>query len=149
MFIALPASQLAVDLSWQIRRSLEQLSCGAEQAKIQQRTWALSAGTLGLTLLQGLCPRFFPRPNIHSVALLLCTHSSPLPCSVFSVEPVAALRPLLAVSSGHTELDEEFTGLADEQGLMTIAGFGSLLSETSARSTFPHLLNFRVAKVWL
>lgn len=30
---------------------------------------------------------------------------------------------------------------------MTIAGFGSLLSERSARSTFPDLTNFRVGRV--
>jgi hypothetical protein len=57
------------------------------------------------------------------------------------------LRPPLRLPNGHV-LDEEFTGLADEHGLMTIAGFGSLLSETSARSTFPSLRNFRIAKVW-
>lgn len=37
------------------------------------------------------------------------------------------------------ELSDDFEGLACSQGLMTIAGFGSLLSETSARSTFPEL----------
>ena len=45
------------------------------------------------------------------------------------------------------ELDDDFTGLACDQGLMTIAGFGSLLSERSARSTFPDLDNFRLARV--
>jgi len=45
------------------------------------------------------------------------------------------------------ELDDKFSGLADSQGLFTVAGFGSLLSERSARSTFPDLSNFRVAKV--
>ncbi|GAB4822485.1 hypothetical protein N2152v2_009531 [Parachlorella kessleri] len=47
-------------------------------------------------------------------------------CTVSSVEPAAARRPLLAMQSGHVELDEEFTGLADEHGLMTIAGFGDI-----------------------
>ncbi|PNH05773.1 hypothetical protein TSOC_007925 [Tetrabaena socialis] len=41
------------------------------------------------------------------------------------------------------ELDDSFTGLAGEDGLMTVAGFGSLLSERSARYTFPELQNFR------
>ncbi|KAG2427811.1 hypothetical protein HXX76_012135 [Chlamydomonas incerta] len=45
------------------------------------------------------------------------------------------------------ELDDEFTGLADSDGLMTIAGFGSLLSERSARYTFPNLVNFRAGQV--
>lgn len=30
---------------------------------------------------------------------------------------------------------------------MTVAGFGSLLSETSARSTFPQLRNFRQGRL--
>ena len=30
---------------------------------------------------------------------------------------------------------------------MTVAGFGSLLSERSARSTFPELTNFRLATI--
>ncbi len=30
---------------------------------------------------------------------------------------------------------------------MTVAGFGSLLSQKSARSTFPDLANFRLARV--
>lgn len=31
--------------------------------------------------------------------------------------------------------------------LMTVIGFGSLLSETSSRTTFPHLTNFRLGRV--
>ena len=34
-----------------------------------------------------------------------------------------------------------------KQGLMTVAGFGSLLSETSARSTFPQLRDFRQGRL--
>ncbi|GLC37646.1 hypothetical protein PLESTB_000798000 [Pleodorina starrii] len=45
------------------------------------------------------------------------------------------------------ELDDEFTGLAGDDGLMTVAGFGSLLSERSARYTFPNLVNFRTGWV--
>jgi hypothetical protein len=35
----------------------------------------------------------------------------------------------------------------DEKGVISVAGFGSLLSESSARSTFPDLRNFRAGKV--
>ena len=35
----------------------------------------------------------------------------------------------------------------DEEGVISVAGFGSLLSESSARSTFPDLRNFRAGKV--
>ncbi|GBF99319.1 hypothetical protein Rsub_12100 [Raphidocelis subcapitata] len=45
------------------------------------------------------------------------------------------------------ELDDSFSGLAGGDGLMTVAGFGSLLSERSARSTFPDLGNFRPARL--
>lgn len=52
-----------------------------------------------------------------------------------------------AVPGAAFELDDDFTGLACTEGLMTVAGFGSLLSETSARSTFPQLLNFRQGRL--
>ncbi|CAJ2653959.1 unnamed protein product [Trifolium pratense] len=35
----------------------------------------------------------------------------------------------------------------DVDGYISICGYGSLLSEKSARSTFPHLINFRTAKL--
>lgn len=54
----------------------------------------------------------------------------------------AAIPPL--ATPGFT-LRDDFAGLACEQSLMTIAGFGSLLSETSARGTFPDL---QCAWVW-
>nr|DAD38155.1 TPA_asm: hypothetical protein HUJ06_008796 [Nelumbo nucifera] len=53
---------------------------------------------------------------------------------------------------GHTELTElkdesDFDSLVSPHGYLSICGFGSLLSERSARSTFPDLMNFRVAKL--
>ena len=51
-------------------------------------------------------------------------------------------------SSLTTELDDDFSGvICPADSMFTIAGFGSLLSESSARSTFPDLLNFRLARV--
>lgn len=46
-----------------------------------------------------------------------------------------------------TELNDEsdFDSIVTPDGLISICGFGSLLSEKSARSTFPDLKNFRVA----
>ncbi|XP_073134231.1 uncharacterized protein [Henckelia pumila] len=47
------------------------------------------------------------------------------------------------------ELKEEsdFDLIVSPDGLISICGFGSLLSERSARSTFPNLINFRIAKL--
>lgn len=43
--------------------------------------------------------------------------------------------------------DSDFYQITSPDGLISISGFGSLLSENSARSTFPNLINFRVAKL--
>lgn len=46
------------------------------------------------------------------------------------------------------ELDDAFSGLDTAgSGRMTVAGFGSLLSQRSARTTFPDLQNFRPGRV--
>ncbi|XP_076902113.1 uncharacterized protein LOC143556743 [Bidens hawaiensis] len=49
----------------------------------------------------------------------------------------------------HTELttESDFEQIVSPDGTLSICGFGSLLSERSARSTFPDLVNFRVAKL--
>ncbi|CAM6126735.1 unnamed protein product [Calypogeia fissa] len=51
------------------------------------------------------------------------------------------------VPEGTLELSDAaaFGVVANEKGLISICGFGSLLSGKSARYTFPNLLNFRVA----
>ncbi|XP_042481756.1 uncharacterized protein LOC122062150 isoform X2 [Macadamia integrifolia] len=57
--------------------------------------------------------------------------------------------PLSHAHAQWTELNEEsdFVSLLSPDGYLSICGFGSLLSERSARSTFPDLVNFRVAKL--
>ncbi|XP_078158683.1 uncharacterized protein LOC144554229 isoform X2 [Carex rostrata] len=49
-----------------------------------------------------------------------------------------------------TELNSiaDFEAVASPNGYISICGFGSLLSERSARSTFPDLKNFRVAQLY-
>ncbi|MED6211243.1 hypothetical protein PIB30_071829 [Stylosanthes scabra] len=63
----------------------------------------------------------------------------------------AALRSHSPSTQHHplTELNDEsdFESLLSPDGYISICGFGSLLSERSARSTFPDLLNFRVARL--
>jgi len=56
------------------------------------------------------------------------------------LKAVAGCRPPVI------ELDDNFTDLKSDNGKMTVAGFGSLLSERSARSTFPELNDFRPGK---
>ncbi|TKY54181.1 hypothetical protein E2542_SST18587 [Spatholobus suberectus] len=41
----------------------------------------------------------------------------------------------------------DFEALASPDGYISICGYGSLLSERSARSTFPDLVNFRIARL--
>ncbi|KAH7300482.1 hypothetical protein KP509_24G064500 [Ceratopteris richardii] len=41
----------------------------------------------------------------------------------------------------------DFESIANAEGLISIGGFGSLLSERSARYTFPALSNFRIARL--
>ncbi|XP_059286061.1 uncharacterized protein LOC132039583 [Lycium ferocissimum] len=43
--------------------------------------------------------------------------------------------------------ESDFDRIVSSDGLISVCGFGSLLSERSARSTFPDLINFRVAKL--
>lgn len=66
-----------------------------------------------------------------------------------------SLNPLFAAEASNNnkntnnihELDDSFTDIVCSSKLMSIAGFGSLLSQTSALTTFPDLTNFRLAKV--
>ncbi|KAM6545091.1 hypothetical protein CsatB_025827 [Cannabis sativa] len=43
--------------------------------------------------------------------------------------------------------ESDFDNIVASDGRISICGFGSLLSERSARSTFPDLINFRVARL--
>lgn len=43
--------------------------------------------------------------------------------------------------------ESDFDKIVSSDGLISICGFGSLLSERSARSTFPELINFRIGKL--
>ncbi|KAK8965794.1 hypothetical protein KSP40_PGU022416 [Platanthera guangdongensis] len=60
---------------------------------------------------------------------------------------MAALSSPTAVPRSFKELidDADFESILTPEGYLVICGFGSLLSERSARSTFPNLKNFCVA----
>ncbi|KAJ4775975.1 Trigger factor [Rhynchospora pubera] len=61
-------------------------------------------------------------------------HSSP------SVDELNSIADFERIASSSSESESE-------DAYISICGFGSLLSERSARSTFPHLLNFRLAQL--
>ncbi|KAK7264666.1 hypothetical protein RJT34_32276 [Clitoria ternatea] len=50
-------------------------------------------------------------------------------------------------SQPHLIDQSDFEAIASPHGCISICGYGSLLSEKSARSTFPDLTNFRIAKL--
>ncbi|CAL2226877.1 unnamed protein product [Prunus armeniaca] len=89
-----------------------------------------------------------PTPTLHSSTLIPFHRShrrrqSPITMSDSGRSSSPAAQP------PPKELDEEsdFETILSPDGYISICGFGSLLSERSARSTFPDLINFRVA--WL
>ncbi|KAL1832570.1 hypothetical protein ACET3Z_002221 [Daucus carota] len=55
--------------------------------------------------------------------------------------------PLGSTTQFELSTEADFNKIVSPDGLISICGFGSLLSENSARSTFPHLINFRVARL--
>ncbi|KAJ4783386.1 hypothetical protein LUZ62_034632 [Rhynchospora pubera] len=62
------------------------------------------------------------------------------------------LRPMAHSAPSVDELNsiadfERIASSESEDAYISICGFGSLLSERSARSTFPHLINFRLAQL--
>ncbi|KAL1539120.1 hypothetical protein AAHA92_27783 [Salvia divinorum] len=63
--------------------------------------------------------------------------------------PVGDSPTPLRQSSLPFELQDrsDFDQIVSSHELVSICGFGSLLSERSARSTFPDLINFRIAKL--
>ncbi|CAI8590149.1 unnamed protein product [Vicia faba] len=69
--------------------------------------------------------------------------SFPKPCQRLSLSAMSSSPTIF------TELSDEshFDSLLSPDDHISICGFGSLLSERSARSTFPNLLNFRIAKL--
>ncbi|XP_027359142.1 uncharacterized protein LOC113867836 isoform X2 [Abrus precatorius] len=78
------------------------------------------------------------------------------PTSIFSLSKTAMSSATLRSSSPTShqplavaELNDEsdFEPLLSPDGYISICGFGSLLSERSARSTFPDLANFRIARL--
>jgi len=70
--------------------------------------------------------------------------ASPVFEGIGDVDFFAGVRPVI---EGTELAPSELGRLRGEGGLVSVVGFGSLLSERSARTTFPHLQNFREARL--
>lgn len=108
------------------------------------------------------CAFPFPYSSLPHVPLTCSPHPPLLSPSTFLHSPSPPrlpLRPSAGMVAGNSlplrpdvlpfELKDEsdFDQIVSPDGLVSVCGFGSLLSERSARSTFPDLINFRVAKL--
>ncbi|KAK7246357.1 hypothetical protein RIF29_41224 [Crotalaria pallida] len=112
-----------------------------------------SPSSLRKRVITAFC--FFPTSNrlcyeMNTTFLSLPAFSPPLAsraCKQHSFSPRPS--PSSVMSSTLTELnhDSDFQSLLSPDGYISICGFGSLLSERSARSTFPDLVNFRTASL--
>ncbi|KAE8720532.1 Mono-/di-acylglycerol lipase [Hibiscus syriacus] len=92
---------------------------------------------------------FTLRPTV-SVPIAFSTSTSPTIHRRYLRIPSPIMNSNTKLAATQLEqLDElsDFEKLLSPSGHISICGFGSLLSERSARSTFPNLLNFRVAKL--
>ncbi|XP_057806059.1 uncharacterized protein LOC131021006 [Salvia miltiorrhiza] len=93
-------------------------------------------------------PPHFPRASLRSLSP---TFPRPFATSRrrVSAMPIGDSSTPLRQSSLPLELKDEsdFDQIVSSDELVSICGFGSLLSERSARSTFPDLINFRIAKL--
>ncbi|KAK4433894.1 hypothetical protein Salat_0552100 [Sesamum alatum] len=102
------------------------------------------ASSLSFSRVSFTCPRPLISPP-HSPLFRRRTSAMSIGDSLQQPTPLPPLPP----DTLPFELrdDSDFDRIVSPDGLVSICGFGSLLSERSARSTFPDLINFRVAKL--
>ncbi|KAJ0035555.1 hypothetical protein Pint_24445 [Pistacia integerrima] len=109
--------------------------------------------TTTTTIYISLSPRACPSRSATLFPLTLNTSSLSLRKIILRRSLSMSLNHLGPISPVNKpepiQLNEEsdFYQLLSPEGLISICGFGSLLSEHSARNTFPDLINFRVAKL--
>lgn len=80
-----------------------------------------------------------------------CSHNSQIriqSCGIGGSRRTVGFRTglrtaMLAVREGQELQPHELRLLRSDKGLVSVVGFGSLMSVTSARTTFPKLVNFR------
>ncbi|KAG6731717.1 hypothetical protein I3842_01G143200 [Carya illinoinensis] len=98
-------------------------------------------------------PRLAPRSSPHPSALPLLI--TPLQSGHRQIvrrrsrTNMSSEHRRLSSPANYSELNDEsdFETIVSPDGFISICGFGSLLSERSARSTFPDLIKFRVARL--
>ncbi|PON88228.1 Butirosin biosynthesis [Trema orientale] len=71
----------------------------------------------------------------------------PSPITMSSSDAARSTSPANQSELGELNGETDFETIVSPDGRISICGFGSLLSERSARSTFPDLINFRVARL--
>ncbi|CAM8981906.1 unnamed protein product [Rhodiola kirilowii] len=102
------------------------------------------------TILPRRLPLFSPLGRYRRRSIHFAYHHPPRsPTSAQLMSHVASFSPSPSLPPDTIELNDEsdFHKIVSADGLVSICGFGSLLSEKSARSTFPDLINFRVARL--
>ncbi|XP_062108666.1 uncharacterized protein LOC133819421 isoform X2 [Humulus lupulus] len=106
-------------------------------------------------------PIALSRRHFPAIASFSSPNNSPNTLFTYAVKSNPCRRSPITMSSSDArsksivnqpelrELNEEsdFESIVAPDGRISICGFGSLLSERSARSTFPDLINFRVARL--
>ncbi|XP_047959171.1 uncharacterized protein LOC125204529 [Salvia hispanica] len=99
--------------------------------------------------LTSTIPPHFPRASLHYLSPTLPRPFSSTPRRRLSAMPIGDSPTPLRQSSLPFELKDksDFDQIVSADELVSVCGFGSLLSERSARSTFPDLINFRIAKL--
>ncbi|KAK4265815.1 hypothetical protein QN277_026817 [Acacia crassicarpa] len=88
----------------------------------------------------------YPLSSTPFTSLLKSCLRRPSPVSMSS-GGVRSVSPAKNLDIRELNDESDFETLLSPDGYLSICGFGSLLSERSARSTFPDLVNFRVARL--
>ncbi|XP_050373857.1 uncharacterized protein LOC126791447 [Argentina anserina] len=88
-------------------------------------------------------------PTLHTSSLFLRSSHlrRPSPIAMSSIPDRSAYPATHQPQPIELNDESEFETIVSRDGYISICGFGSLLSERSARSTFPELINFRVARL--
>lgn len=112
------------------------------QSKLRQKhRFKISESSISFFLIHNFNMLNMSRPFLSRARAARAARGAPLRAAYPAAHPSG--EELLVGVDGTFSVDN----LLDEDGLITVAGFGSLLSVASARSTFPALHNFRQGRI--